>query len=716
MNPHNKFWWFFGIAVGIIVLIVLAGTIIFWKGLLPYDAYVMLRLLEKNFAYIFIASVLFLGIFGMALDAIFNNYIIPINKLAEETALIHTANPSHRIKVSGSKDILNLRESINQLAQRHEDIQKNIQDRIAKARAEADGERNTMAAFMAELPEGVLICNANGQILMYNNCAKRFLADEPGGSETDSGLYIGIGRSIYGVIDKNLIVHAVEDIAAKLERDESNVASYFVLMGKDDRVLRVEAVPILNRQRAFSGFVLILFDITRQIESVRRVDYLLQSLLREGRASLAGVRSAVEAILEYPEMSGGQMLKFNHIIHKESLALGELLNRTAVDYSSHVKSQWPLVPMPDQDLAEIVSAKAKEKLGVEVTIGEAREKNWISVDRYSIVLAILFVLDRLRSETGIIRFACLIKKEDSYVNFDLTWQGEPLKIETLRRWENRTLMIGNELIPLTLKEVVGHHVAEIWSFSSRESDLSCFRLMLPATEEPELGHIRNIAILPESRSEYFDFDLFSQPGQVPGIDNRPLTELTYTVFDTETTGLDPRTDEIISIGAVRIVNGHLLREEVFDRLIDPGRSLPRESTKIHGITPEMLKGQPVIGKVLPLFHKFAEDTVLVAHNAAFDMKMLAVNEKRTGTKFINPVLDTLLLSAVVHPNHLRHSMEALSERLGVTVLGRHTALGDAMATAEMFLKIIPLLREMGITTLKDARLMSKKTYYARLKY
>jgi DNA polymerase-3 subunit epsilon len=130
----------------------------------------------------------------------------------------------------------------------------------------------------------------------------------------------------------------------------------------------------------------------------------------------------------------------------------------------------------------------------------------------------------------------------------------------------------------------------------------------------------------------------------------------------------------------------------------------------------MVQGQPRIGQVLPTFHAYAHDTVLVAHNAAFDMKFLQLKEASTGLRFDQPVLDTLLLSAVIHPNQASHRLEAIAERMNITVLGRHTALGDAMVTAEVFLRMVPLLAEMGIHTLGQAREAAQKTYYARLKY
>jgi DNA polymerase-3 subunit epsilon len=98
------------------------------------------------------------------------------------------------------------------------------------------------------------------------------------------------------------------------------------------------------------------------------------------------------------------------------------------------------------------------------------------------------------------------------------------------------------------------------------------------------------------------------------------------------------------------------------------------------------------------------------------MRFLQLKEQQTSVRILNPVLDTLLLSAVVHPSHSNHDLEAIAQRLGVRILGRHTAMGDAMSTAELFLKMLPLLADSGIYTLKDALASSQKTYYARIKF
>jgi DNA polymerase-3 subunit epsilon len=181
------------------------------------------------------------------------------------------------------------------------------------------------------------------------------------------------------------------------------------------------------------------------------------------------------------------------------------------------------------------------------------------------------------------------------------------------------------------------------------------------------------------------------------------------VFDTETTGLRPSEgDELIAIAAVRIVNGRLLTGETFERLMNPGRSIPASSVRIHGITEDMARDKPPARIVLPQFKNFIGDAVLIAWNAAFDMRFLELKQDEAGVQFNNPVLDALLLSIYVSNDPINHSLLATAERLGVVVTGRHTALGDAMATAAIWVKLLDLLEARGIRTLGQAFRISSR--------
>lgn len=210
----------------------------------------------------------------------------------------------------------------------------------------------------------------------------------------------------------------------------------------------------------------------------------------------------------------------------------------------------------------------------------------------------------------------------------------------------------------------------------------------------------HIEIAPEAaRPLVYDFDLLERRsgGQVKDL---PLDALTFTVFDTETTGLLPHKDEIVQIGAVRVVNGRIVEGEVIDQLVDPGRPIPPASTKVHKVTDAMVQGQPGIARAGRQFHAFARDSVIVAHNAPFDMAFLQRHKDRMGVIWDHPILDTVLLSAVIFGASETHTLDALCDRLGVTIPEalRHTALGDARATAEVLVRMLPMLRARGLTT------------------
>ena len=189
----------------------------------------------------------------------------------------------------------------------------------------------------------------------------------------------------------------------------------------------------------------------------------------------------------------------------------------------------------------------------------------------------------------------------------------------------------------------------------------------------------------------------------------------FTVLDCETTGLHSDAgDRLIALGAVRVDAGAVRADDTFDSLVNPGRHIPESSTVFHGISDDLVADAPSGTSVLADFADYATDSVLVGHHLAFDLGFLDPAEAAKPRLSLEPLsVDTMLLSAVLDPDpDARHGLDGVCARFGVEVIGRHTALGDTLATAEVLVRMIPLLRERGIHTLGDARRASAATELA----
>ncbi len=166
----------------------------------------------------------------------------------------------------------------------------------------------------------------------------------------------------------------------------------------------------------------------------------------------------------------------------------------------------------------------------------------------------------------------------------------------------------------------------------------------------------------------------------------------FTVFDLETTGLNPLTDSIIEIGAVKVRDGSIT--DSFLTFVNPGRPIPPDVSLINGITDDMVKDAPDISEVLPAFLQFVGDDTLVAHNAYyFDMKFLQAAACELGIVINNPVVDTLPLCRKLYPQFRNHRLGTIARELSINLDNAHRALHDAAATAGILIKCIEKLNK-----------------------
>jgi DNA polymerase III subunit epsilon len=651
-------------------------------------------------------------VLGVAvLRHLFRQYVQGLLGMAEKLRLMHSANRNFRVEAEGPPEVRQLAEAANELAQQRDELLVDVDAKIARAKASTEEEKNRLAALVADLPQPVIVCNLDGRILLYNYRA-RLQARALVPDAASSGALIGLGRSIHAVFDPSLIGHALETLQHRLEREGSQPLAHFVTATQAGQLIRVQMAPVLaatpHAQRNITGYVLTLENISRFIEADAACDHSVQKLATETRSALAGIRAA----LANTGNAGPALAD----IGREVELLTRRVNEATNEYADSVKARWPLEEMRAADLISAVQRRIEIKTGLTVRVEDVQADLWVKVDSYSLVQAMAFLATRLAEDYRVRLVRLRVASIGAMVSVDLLWTGTSISTEILLGWQMEPMNVSGESSPLTLRDVTDRHGGELTCERESANQQSRFRLLIPvAVGQDSQNDVPLVQV--ESRPEYYDFDLFDRRDESHALDERPLRDLVYTAFDTETTGLEPsKGDEIIQFGAVRIVNARLLRHECIDQLVDPQRKITPAGIPIHGITEEMVRGHPVIAEVLPQFHRFCEETVLVAHNAAFDMRFLQLKEEATGIRFTQPLLDTLLLSAVIHPNQESHKLEAIAERLGIPIIGRHNALGDAIVTGEVFLRMIPLLEAMGLKTLGQAREAAEKTYYARVKY
>ena len=186
---------------------------------------------------------------------------------------------------------------------------------------------------------------------------------------------------------------------------------------------------------------------------------------------------------------------------------------------------------------------------------------------------------------------------------------------------------------------------------------------------------------------------------VTGDRGQALRDPVYVVFDIETTGFSPVKNRIIEIGAVKVAGGEIV--DRFSTFVNPGVPIPFRIEQLTSISDEMVMDAPPIETVLPEFLQFCDGAVFVAHNASFDMSFILENAKRQSLPLTPTYVDTVGIARVLLPNQAKHTLDAVAKTLGVSLENHHRAVDDAEATAEIFIRFLPMLEQKECRTLSD---------------
>lgn len=548
-----------------------------------------------------------------------------------------------------------------------------LAEAIARHTERLREEKARLEALLADVPAAVLLCSDSHRLVFYNAPARDMLGTDPGPA---------LGRELFDCLRRAPIMHAHERLVAV--GDVESVADLMVATADGARILSGR-MRLLSADGA-DGYVLTLRDVTADLAAQAGRDMLLEEIFDRIRRPTANLQTMIGVLAEE-----GQDALMTPALVGEARALAQTVNELADRYEA-LRGAWTVLPHSRAgDLADGIRARV-EAAGVAITT-EADDLI-LRCDGFEIAALVSHLARCVAREVRVTALELRIEQDGAGAMLSLAWRGPSVTVAQLETWLSQP--VDPAAGDLTGRSVLVVHATECWP--EHLGDDAC-AIRLPIRDARRAGP----PPAPLARHVVYDFDLLFAPA-TEALENTPLDRLTYVVFDTETTGLLPdEGDEIVQIAALRLVNGRRVPGEVLDLLVNPGRPIPPRATAVHGISDAMVADAPDPVQAIARFHGFAEGAVLIAHNAPFDMTFLRRREEQIGRRFDNPILDTVLLSAVVYGRTESHSLDALAHRLGVTIPqeARHTALGDTIATAEVFLKLLPILKGRGIVTFGD---------------
>lgn len=551
-----------------------------------------------------------------------------------------------------------------------------LAETVARETLRLGSEKARLEALLSDVPVGVVLCSADHALVFYNGPA----ADTFGTGRDGGGLAAGLDRRLFDYLHAAPLRHAHERLIATGDPDAVSDLLCTTITG--GRVLAAR-MRILGDSGA-GGYVLTLRDITGDLAAEAGREAMLDSALDSLRRPSAALTTLFGIL---PDDALAAPLRAALLSEVERLS--QAVTRFAEARDSALSGSGALPQTRAYDLAQGLVARLGAQ-GIPVTSETA--DLILRCNGYEILTLLEMVAQRLAGRaTGPLHL--VIEEEDTGAAIRLSWDGPRVGVGELDLWLALPQAEGSDR---PAGAILATHATQIWPemlAAGRPALCLPIRQARRAVARPK----------PLARKVVYDFDLLS-PALTDRLADTPLDRLTYVVFDSETTGLNPRQgDALVQLAAVRIVNGRRVEGEVFDTLINPGRPIPAVSTDVHGITDAMVADAPGAADVVRRFHKFAEGAVLIAHNAPFDLEFLRRLEGDIGLRFDMPVLDTVLLSAVAYGQHEVHSLDALTHRLGITIPeeARHTAIGDTLATADAFLKLMPMLAGRGLITFGD---------------
>lgn len=626
---------------------------------------------EMANAFIRGAAVAILGVLALTgwIWFLFDTHIArPIETIASAIRVRASADVTDDIDPASASYLGDLAAAASLATARLADARTSLAQAVARETAQLVADKSKLENLLGDVPPAVLLCTGSHALVFYNSVAQHML--------NGPKVPVCLGRGVFDYLDEDPIREAHRSLMDAEVPD--GVVEFPCRAHVCDRRLIGRMRLVHDNDGDTGAYVVTLRDVTGEYLACSRRNALIEEVFARTRASL----SRLDA--ELREAGDGELMVTAAQLTRELKSLQNSLRDLETRFDLLKSGGWPMVATDSRELARAVR-KSLEEAGV--TVDASVTPLVMHCNAADITALLRHVGLRLFGAGADDRLQLAIGARTGAAEIRLRAPGRRPPADFMRRLKEP---VDGAHARRSAEAILEAHAAEIEVEEEAEGIAIGFSLR-PAQTLRQLGD-------ESSHSVVYDFDLLSRI-HYDRIADAKLANLTYVVFDTETTGLFPeRGDEIVQIAAVRLVNCKRVKGESFETLVNPGRPIPRSASDIHGVTDAMVADAPNVQEAIARFHKFAEGAVLVAHNAPFDMEFLRRRERELGIRFDNPVLDTVLISAVVFGARENHTLDALAERLSIAIPeeDRHTAMGDAVATAEAFIRLKAILVERGV--------------------
>ncbi|HKN10122.1 MAG TPA: exonuclease domain-containing protein, partial [Pseudomonadota bacterium] len=474
----------------------------------------------------------------------------PLDRLALDVGIIARENPGHGLGLGTRHWLRRLADGIEAMRARLATAEASGTHALAEARRQGAEQKRWLEAILLDLTEGIVVCNLQHQVLLYNQAA----ADLLGGTQS-----FGLGRSLFPCLTREPVLHSLERQLQRLESGWAGAGTRFMCgVAEGQRLLGARLGVVVDAKGAPNGYVLSLTEFGEEDAALAKRDDLLELATEGLRAPITNLRAAAETLAQNPDLTAAERAAFEGVLQGESMVLSNQIEALARGYRELGGGRWMMAEIYSSDL---IASLTRRMAGSSLQLTATGLPYWLYGDGLSLLVLLDFLLRQLHSVTKVEAFDIALSRSGNKVYLDVVWPGAPIAAGQLEAWLNRPLISG--VGPLTGRVVLHRHGSDAWS-QAAEPGMARLRIPLASAQA---GPSRERPLQPQ-RPEFYDFDLLRHPVPTGRFAERPLKQLAYVVFDLETTGLHPSEgDEAVSIAGVRIVNGRILTTETFERLV-----------------------------------------------------------------------------------------------------------------------------------------------------